>query len=163
MNGLSVWVLSIVGIAFTGVFVDIIMPEGKMNKYVKGVFALVSLLVIISPVAKIIDEGFTIKDVFYNENATMIDKDFVDATNKQIKESLENSLEAKLANAGFMQVDVEIKVNLDNQDFEIEKIIVDISKMVINSNMVHINKYTEIKGVVINYINVEESDVIINE
>ena len=39
----------------------------------------------------------------------------------------------------------------------------DISKMVINANMAHINKYTEIKGVITKNLNVEESDVIINE
>ena len=52
---------------------------------------------------------------------------------------------------------------MSNSGLEIKKVILDISKMVINTNLPHINKYTEIKNVVTDYLNVEESDVVINE
>ena len=35
---LSAWVLSIVGIVVLTLMVDIIIPEGKTGKYIKGVF-----------------------------------------------------------------------------------------------------------------------------
>ena len=46
------YILSIVGIVFLGVLVDVIMPDGEMNKYVKGVFSIIALCVIINPLPK---------------------------------------------------------------------------------------------------------------
>lgn len=159
---MSGYILSIVGIVFLGVLVDVIMPEGEMNKYIKGMFGIIALFVIVSPVQKLFDKNFDINDVF-ETNATTIDKDFLDATNKQIQIQLQNTLEANLENNGFSNIHVEIQYNMSSMSFEVEKVYLDISKMVINQNLVHINKYTEIKNIVTQFLNVEESDVVINE
>lgn len=42
------WILSIVGTIALGVLVDILLPEGKIAKYVKGAFSLLVVLVISS-------------------------------------------------------------------------------------------------------------------
>ena len=160
---MTAYILSVIGIVFLGVLVDVIMPEGMMNKYIKGMFGIVSLFVIISPIAKIINSDIKIEDVFYNSSATVVDKDFLEATNKQIKKQLEITIETNLLNAGFENTIVEIECNLSAEQFAIKKVIIDISKMVINQNMTHINKYTEIKRVVTNLVNVEEDNVVINE
>ena len=152
-----------VGVVFLGVLVDVIMPDGEMNKYVKGMFSLIALCVFLSPVQKIFNKDFSFDGLVYDSSAIQIDDDFVEATNKQIKQQLERSLEAKLCDAGFDNTKVEILCDLSNNKLQIKKVIVDISKMVINANMAHINKYTEIKGVITKNLNVEESDVVINE
>lgn len=160
---MSGYVLSVVGVVFLGVLVDVIMPDGEMNKYVKGMFSLIALCVFLSPVQKIFNKDFSFDGLVYDSSAIQIDDDFVEATNKQIKQQLERSLEAKLCDAGFDNTKVEILCDLSNNKLQIKKVIVDISKMVINANMAHINKYTEIKGVITKNLNVEESDVVINE
>ncbi len=33
------WILSIVGIVFIGVILDIILPDGKTSKYIKHIFS----------------------------------------------------------------------------------------------------------------------------
>src|SRR5574344_47598 len=163
MSSFSVYILSIVGIVFLGVLIDLIMPDGEMNKYIKGIFSLIALFVIISPVQKVFDKNFNIGDAFYDSTAVSIDSDFITATNKQVKNQLELTLKSKLTDAGFDNVSVEILCNLSNNQITIEKVIINISKMVINTNMAHINKYTEIKNVVTAYLAVKESDVVINE
>ena len=50
---LSAWVLSIVGIVVLTLMVDIIIPEGKTGKYIKGVFAMLTVFVIAMPLPKI--------------------------------------------------------------------------------------------------------------
>ena len=160
---MTAYILSVVGIVFLGVLVDVIMPEGVMNKYIKGMFGIVALFVIISPVAQLVNSDFNIKEVFYDSNATVVDKDFLEATNNQIKKQLEVTLETQLLNSGFENTDVEIECNLSAEQFTIKKVNIDISKMVINQNMVHINKYTEIKKIVTEFVDVKESDVVINE
>ena len=160
---LSSYILSIVGIVFLGVIVDLIMPDGEMNKFVKGAFALIAVFVIVSPVQKLFKSNFDIGEVFYNQNAIQTDRDFLEATTKQMKTELETILKVKLKDAGFDNVNVEISCEMSNNVLEIKKVEIDISKMVINANMAHINKYTEIKNVATNFLNVEESDVVINE
>lgn len=157
------YILSVVGIVFLGVLVDVIMPEGVMNKYIKGMFSVVALFVIVSPVANIINSNINIKDVFYNSSVTVVDKDFIIATNNQIKKQIESTLQTNLLNNGFENIIVELECDLSAEQFTIKKVKLDISKMVINPNMPHINKYTDIKKIVIDFIEVKESDVVINE
>ena len=163
MSSISSYILSIVGIVFLGVLVDVVMPDGEMNKYVKGIFSLVALFVIISPIQTVLSGKTDLSEVFYDTSAIEIDSDFLEATNKQIKKQLENTLLAKLKNAGFDDVEVEILCDMSNNQFEVKKVVLDISKMVINSDVEHINKYTEVRAIVLECLNVEESDVIINE
>lgn len=42
------WILSVVGVIALGVLVDILLPEGKIAKYVKGAFSLLVVLVVSS-------------------------------------------------------------------------------------------------------------------
>ena len=160
---MSSYILSIVGIVFLGVLVDLVLPDGQMNKFVKGSFALIALVVMVSPVQKLFNSNFNIEEIFYNQSVIQTDADFLEATTKQMQSELETKLKVKLKDAGFDNVEVEILCGLSNNVLEIEKVEIDISKMVINTNIVHINKYTEIKNVATNFLNVEESDVVINE
>lgn len=56
------WILSVVGVIALGVLVDIILPSGKMTKYVKGAFSLIVVIVISSIVPKIANMSFEIDD-----------------------------------------------------------------------------------------------------
>ena len=163
MASVSSYILSVVGVVFLGVLVDVIMPDGEMNKYVKGVFSLVALVVIISPVQKLFNSDFSVENIFYDTTSIQIYNDFIEATLKQMKMQYENILIAKLKDKGFENVDVEILAEMSNYEISIKKVILDISKMVINSNAEHINKYEDIKAIVLENFDVEESDVIINE
>ena len=49
---MTAWIMSIVGVVVIGVLIDVLTPEGESNKYVKGVYALIVVLVIASPIAK---------------------------------------------------------------------------------------------------------------
>ena len=70
---------------------------------------------------------------------------------------------ARLVDKGFENCVVEIECDLSSESFKVEKVCVDISKMVINSGVVHINKYTEITELVTEFFDLEECDVILNE
>ena len=157
------YILSIVGIVFLGVLVDVIMPDGEMNKYVKGVFSIIALCVILSPIPKFFNNDFDVGNLFYDSTAISVDADFLDATNKQIKEQYENTLEVKFKDAGFDNVKVEILYDVSNYNFSVKKVMIDISNIVINTNIPHINKYTELVDITKKYLNVEESDIVINE
>ena len=157
------YILSIVGIVFLGVLVDVIMPDGEMNKYVKGVFSIIALCVILSPLPKLFGKNIDFDSALYDTTASSIDLDFLEATQKQMKNQLEITLRSRFKDSGFDNVEVDILSEMSNYKFNIKKVIIDIKNMVINQNMAHINKYVEIIEITQKYLNVEESDIVINE
>lgn len=52
------WLMSIVGVVAIGVLLDILLPSGEINKYIKGVFGIVVVFVIIIPLPKLIKGDF---------------------------------------------------------------------------------------------------------
>jgi stage III sporulation protein AF len=163
MSVLSGWVLSVVGIVVLGVLIDIAMPEGQMNKYIKGVFGILTVFVIVAPITQIFNMEIDFDEFLYNSTATQIDSDYLEATQKLFCENAEYYVEKQLENGGFSEVIVTIECNLEDSQFTITKVIVDIKKMVINANMVHINKYTEIKNIIMDSVTVKEDDIVFNE
>lgn len=47
------WIISVVCVIILGVLMEIVLPKGKIAKYVKGIFSLVVILVIVSPLPKL--------------------------------------------------------------------------------------------------------------
>ena len=157
------YVLSIVGIAFLGVLVDVIMPDGEMNKYVKGVFAIIAMCVIISPLPKLFGGEIDLTSSLYDSKASSVDVDFLIATQKQMEKELEISLKNRLKDEGFYEIEVDILTEMSNYNFQIKKVVIDIKNMVMSEENQHINKYVKIKEIAQNYLKLEESDVVINE
>ncbi len=51
MSALSVWVKDIFIVILSITFIEILMPEGSMAKYLKFIFSLIILAVILSPLS----------------------------------------------------------------------------------------------------------------
>ncbi|MDR3216484.1 MAG: stage III sporulation protein AF [Clostridiaceae bacterium] len=55
---IGAWVLSVAGVITLTVLLDILLPEGQMNKYVKGICSVVTIFVIISPLPAFIGKDY---------------------------------------------------------------------------------------------------------
>ena len=157
------YLISVIGIVCLGVLVDIVMPTGQMNKYVKSMFGIFTIIVLISPVIKIIKSDYDISNLFYNQISVQIDKDFLEATNKKIIEEVEISIEKNCENKGFYNVECEIESILENNVLTIKKVTLNLKKMVISSGQVHINKYTELEQAVMQVVNIKGGQVVFDE
>lgn len=71
---MTAWVISIVGIVVLGVMVDVMLPEGSTAKYIKGVFGLIALAVMIAPIPKLFNKEFNFESII-SENNTVIQTD----------------------------------------------------------------------------------------
>lgn len=111
---MATWVLSIVGIVSIGVLLDIIIPEGEINKYIKGIFSIVTICVIIAPLPKIVDKNFDISDYFGDVESIKIDETFVSEVNEERISELEKSVKTLLENNGAENVKVVIYTKSDN-------------------------------------------------
>lgn len=163
MNEISSWLISIIGVVIIGVLVDLILPNGKLNGFIKAIFGFFTIIVIISPFPKLFNMNFSFNDIFYNNQSCEIDKDYVDATNKRIVLALEENLVLALEKAGFSNLTVEIEYNLENYSYIIKNVFVNIKNLVINQNVPHINKYTEMSEVIMDNLNVPKEMIIFNE
>lgn len=159
MSEISNWLISIMSVAIGGVLVNLLLPNGKLNGFIKAIFGFLSVTVIISPLPKILNKQIQFNDILYNESATNIDQDYVDSSIKKIITSLEDSCKIELKNKGFDNVVVAISYIIEDYVYDIKKITLNIKNLVINSNTVHINKYTEMKQIVISHLGVSDVEV----
>ena len=160
---MSGYLISIIGVVMLGVLVDLVLPSGQMNKFVKSMFGIFTILIIISPVPKLINSNFDFSSLFYNQASIEIDKDFLEVTNKKIVEQLEKSIESSCEKSGYSHVKCEIESILVENKLVIEKVKINLDKLVISQNVVHINKYTEIEQAVQRVVNIEKERIVFDE
>lgn len=102
---MSAWLLSIVGVVSLGVLIEIIMPEGEHGKYVKGIFSLIVVFVIVSPFPKIFS-GENIPDLSTDEiRQTEMDEDAYDAILLGYREKLQADFDEALREGGIENLD----------------------------------------------------------
>ena len=156
---MSSWILSIVGIVCLGVIIDIFIPEGQTNKYIKGVFSLLIVFVIISPLPKLLNNDLNLSN-FINDVNTEIDINFISIVNKQKVDAIKNLLTNALNNKNIKVESIDVTCNYFQEEFEIMSIFVDIS------NIEEKDK-NEAKSLIINVIldniNINKEKIIFNE
>lgn len=162
MNAISLWLLSIAGVSILSVLVDVILPNGQTNKYIKGIFAFCMILVIISPIPKLIDKNFNFDNVFVTEDM-FIDNEFIYQTNRDRLNLLKYQIESELVEAGLKEIYVSVNGDIFDHKMQIENVFVDLSLLVINSQNQHIDIEKTVKDAVRKFISIEEEKIIINE
>ena len=145
------WLFSIVGVVFLGMLFDMIYPNGKSNSFCKGLFGVFTIYVLISP--------FVNLDFNIDINDSYISQDIVESINISKNEALSIRVEKYLNDIGYSNIIVEIDSDLDNSEYSIEKISIDISNLVLDNNNENINIYEAIKNKVVQEFGVDVEKV----
>lgn len=125
------WLLSVIGVVFLSILFDLIYPSGKTSKFCKGIFGIIAVGIILSPIFKI--------DLI-NTNE-FVDKDLVESISKSKAEAYESNIENYLSSIGIDGASVEVKYTLSENDFMLKSIYLDVSNVVLTENLSNINKY----------------------
>lgn len=136
---MKIWVLNLVGISLMGILIEILLPSGKTNKYIKGVLSLVTISVVISPIISIFTNQSAIKNFF--DQDIVVDEQFVASTNQSSNQREEKLIESMLESQGFKGVEINILPSSDSQN-KIEFVKICTKNMVIDSE----NSNIDIKG-----------------
>lgn len=147
------WLLSIVGIVFMGVLFDLIYPNGKTNSLCKSIFAVLSLFVMVSPILKLDIDNIKV-DNFNNQQ-------LIEHINDAKINSIKLKIDSHLSSCGIVGVVVKIDSNLTNEEFEIEKIYIDTTNLVLTENITNINKYVVIINEVSNLLDIEKERIVV--
>lgn len=160
MSGISAWVMAIAGVCVLGVLVDLILPNGQTKKYIKGIFAFVVVLVVVSPLPSLFNKDFSLSNIFKENDAMVIQEDFIFKVNKDRIESLENMIEADLSEQGASEIKITLSANIFTDKLKIDAVFVDLSKMVISSNLEHKDINELVIKSVLKYVQIEKDSIV---
>ncbi len=104
--------MSIVGVVAVGVLVDILLDDKDLGKYIKGIFGIIVVLVILAPLPKIFKNNKKIHFETKFGNVEM-DKHAYWAILENSIEYQEDELTTRLRNAE--QIVKAVKIKMDNQ------------------------------------------------
>lgn len=91
--------MGLVGVVLLSVLVDILLPSGQTNKYIKGIFSLLVILTLLTPMIKLKNADFKLSDMIGDE--LVIDQGFLDDVHDREITALESKIEQELNNRGI--------------------------------------------------------------
>lgn len=153
------WVINIVGMVFIGVILEVILPSGKTNSFIKSVFAIFLLYIIVLPLPKLFNKGIHLN----NTSATVIDLNYLININLTKVNKLEDDIVKELDKNGYKNVSVVINANIYGEVLIINKVYIDLYNMVLKDKDKHININNNIKNIVKTITDVKEGDIVIYE
>lgn len=162
INDISTWILSIAGVVCLSVIVELMLPDGQMNRYIKGIFSFIIIFVIIMPLPSLLGKEFDFSNIFDYEEIS-VDDDYIyqlklDKINIARKE-IENEIESH----GYENIKIYINADIFNNSLTFKSITVDISDLVISQNAEH-NNITKIKeditDIILNHVQIEKEEIL---
>lgn len=159
---ISKWILSIAGIICTSVLIELVLPDGQMNKYIKGILSFIIVLVIIVPIPKLLNSDHDYSNIFNFENNIEVDEDYLYQLNLDKLNAIKGEIEENVKNRGYNNVEIYISADIFESQMSYKSINVDLSRLVISENAEH-NDITKIKkdisSIIKSYVQIEEENI----
>ena len=144
---MSGWVLSVTAVVCLTVLLDIIMPDGQMKKYVKGIVSIIVIFVIVTPLASLAVGKFDL-----TKGNITIDSDMLESLESTSDRYREIQLESMLSEDG---ITADVKVVSENGKKKVEVII---KNEVLSENEMNILKQ-KVSKTVAEFLDIDDSDV----
>lgn len=119
---MSGWLIGIVGVVSLGALIEVLLPEGENSKYIRGIFSIIVIFVIISPLPKLA-KGDYIKGFTSQTQGVSIDEEYYESAKENIQEKIKDNLAEKLEKAGYNDLSYDIQFD-EEYVFMIDKIVV---------------------------------------
>ena len=120
------------------VIIELILPNGAMNKYIKSIFGFIIMLVILTPIPKLLNQNIDISS-FFQSDIIKVDKDYLKQINFDKLCSIQNDIEQDISTYGYKNVKVYISSDIFDNSFTIKSVTIDLTKLVITENAEHTN------------------------
>ena len=162
ISELSTWILSIAGVVCLSVIVELVLPEGQMNRYIKGTFSFIIILVVILPLPNLLGQKIDLGNIFsYDE--IKVDDDYLYQLNLDKINSLKEKIEKEVLDHGYQNVSIYINCNIFENSLTFKSITVELENLVISENAEHKN-ITKIKkditSIIKSYIEIDEEAIL---
>lgn len=165
IGSMSAWIMSIAGIVCLSVLVELILPNGQMHKYIKGIFSFIILLVIISPIPKILHKDFDFSNMFGNSDI-VVQEEYLYQLNLNKVSAMQKTINAEIAACGYNNVEARIDSDIFASEIVVKAIYVDISRLIISENAVHkdiVDVKKDMLKIATAVVKIENERVVFNE
>lgn len=99
---MGAWLLKITGVIALSALSSLLIPNGQTKKYVKGIFALITLFVLVSPLPKLLKSDFSgFPNVFDTATELEIDETFLYGVATKAYKTQERNIEKFLKENGI--------------------------------------------------------------
>lgn len=160
---MKTWIISLGTIIILSSLISIILPEGRLNKFIKCYFSLIVMVVMVQPITTIKSLNFSFENVF-NDNQIELQYNYLEyVANVKIDNYVKNCI--KIAEGkGITGLIIEIEYDIDeNNTISFNKILLNFKNSVIISDKEHIDIIEEVKFSICEYLAVEQNKVVIHE
>ncbi len=162
MNAVSAWILSIAGAALLGVMVDLIVPDGRMHKYIRSIFGVITVLIIIAPLPGMIKNSSFDIDIDLNTANSAADNNYIYTVYKNKVAVMEKGLVNYLSDNGYQKTAVTVSVDTYTEKMRITAVYISLKNAVISDEKKHIDKYTEVTRLAVTFLNVGKEVLILS-
>ncbi len=160
---MKTWIISISSITILTSIFSIIIPNSKIGKFIKSIFSVLVIFVVISPLSAIKNQDVSFEEII-NSSEIVVQNDYLDYIASKKSSELQNGSIKILKNMGVENVFVNIcyKYSKSN-NFVIESAEINLKNAVIISDKTHIDIKEEIKNQISNYLQIDKNCVYVNE
>ena len=156
------WIFSVCAISLITITISIILPQGKLGRFIKNIFAVLIMLVILQPIVKF-DFDEIVFSPLEGKNDILYQKDYIDYVNNKKVQFLEDDFENTIKQLGVNDATVEILYDYCNEyEFKVKKVYVNLENAVIVSDIEHIDIIEEIKDKLASHFLVDKNVVVVN-
>lgn len=156
---ISAWILSIAGVSVLSILIDLFLPSGQTNGYIKTIFNYVIVFIIIAPLPALIKSDIDTSNIF-TETEIVLQEDYIYQLNRDKLTMLEKGIESTLDSKGLKNVDISISADIFTTVMKIDTIYVDFSNLVIVGNEEHIDIENEVVDVIISFVDIEKENIV---
>lgn len=157
---MSGYILTILGIVLAGILIDIIVPTGKINKYIKSIFAIFVVAVILMPVVKFIAKS---DDITINYTDYEIEQNLMDYIFSSRVTAYENEIIEVLENNGLSNIDIKINYSINSNELSLNSCEVNLKNMTSSNIDSHNNRYEFIAETIKEITNLTDEVIIFYE
>lgn len=161
MDSFVSWALSILAVVVIGTVLDIFLSEKKLGKAVRGVFASLAVLIIISPVPSIITGCKNFDMDSFSQEITL-DQNYLNYAEAQKKRALDEGLQAALTDKGYKNVKADITAEF-GIDIKISMVKLDLSGLAVAAPASNANKTEKVRELTADFLKVSKDIIVINE
>lgn len=157
------WIISVGAVILITAIASLILPEGKMGNYLKGIFAFIVILVILQPIFSIRNIEPNLDGILDSNNVVLQDN-YMDYVYDKKGQSISNNCTHILNKMGISDAEILIKFE-KNDDYKnlIKNVQINLENAVIISDKEHIDIIEEIKIAISNFLNINIDKVVVNE
>jgi hypothetical protein len=158
MWSLSSYILCIAAVAVLCAAAEIMMSDGKTQKYVKYALSIIMVFIIINPLAEIFRRGADINQII-KEDIVQNDYAYIGVINEQRARALERAVQSHLKSKGFGGVKARIIYTGDKQGITVDYVYLDLTNFEFNGGGEHIHIIDNVIGLTADYLNISRERV----